>query len=252
MIVHNKSIKFRQVVPTDVKWMKHDFPSNQYMHDKTVKKQICWHHTASGVGVRGDIGHWSRNSARVATPIIVGHDGTLNQLFKSDLWAHHLGVKSHVFKKHGISNPYGMNTILNKLCLGIEIDNWGPLRYDERTDQFFAWPNDYGRGSGRSTVVAHDKVIELDVPYKGHKFYEIYTEESLEASMYLSAFWCIKYGINPDISNNKLFEVDVNALKGKNGIYTHASYRKDKYDLSPQPIVTEYMEGIKDIVEQYG
>jgi hypothetical protein len=263
-IIPNRSIKFRDIVPTRIKYNKIEFAKDQYINIPTDKKQICWHHTASGQGVRGDISHFANDPSRIATPIIVGA-GEINSLFSSKYWAHHLGIKMKYFKKYltdteydHLSNSRIQNRLLNERCIGIEIDNWGPVRLGA-DGQFYTWTNKYGLGDNprRNTIIGDDRIIEFSDKYKNKQYYEKYNEADLEASMYLSAYWCLFYGINPSLPScknefyNHMHEVNIDALGGKNGIYSHTSYRPDKYDLSPQPIVQEYMCGIEDIVKKF-
>jgi len=100
------------------------FPADQYYREVTDKSQVCLHHTVSGRGVKGDITWWETDPLRIATCMIIHHDGTPYQLFSSRFWGHHLGIKRAVFDKYGVQ---GSNTFLNMACIGIEIDSWGPL-----------------------------------------------------------------------------------------------------------------------------
>ena len=89
-----------------------DFAEDRYFSETFKKSSIVLHHTVSGPGIRGDIGTWLKNANRVATCIIIGVDGTPNQLFSSKFWAWHLGAGKATLDKHSI---------------GIKLDNWGPL-----------------------------------------------------------------------------------------------------------------------------
>ena len=51
--------------------IQHNFPSSQYVNERTTKRQIVLHHTASGPGVDGDINWWMKTPERVATHFII-------------------------------------------------------------------------------------------------------------------------------------------------------------------------------------
>ena len=40
--------------------IRHNFPATQYVRERTEKRQIVLHHTASGPGVDGDIAWWMK------------------------------------------------------------------------------------------------------------------------------------------------------------------------------------------------
>lgn len=61
--------------------ISHNFPDTQYLKERTVKRQIVLHHTASGPGVDGDINWWMRTPERVATHFIIDREGQVHQLF---------------------------------------------------------------------------------------------------------------------------------------------------------------------------
>ena len=207
------------------------FPATKYFADVVVKNQIVLHHTASGKGVDGDVNMFMK-PGRIATHFIIGSD-TIYQLFEEQYWAYHLGIKQSVFKnlKLPILN-------LNKTSIGIEIDNWGKLM--EINGEFRAWPNDYGRGSqmrkGKPIKVVLDtnEVVEYAKPFRGSQYYQKYTDFQLKATSNLIKQLASKHSI-PLNYNEDMWDVSLNALKNKPGIYTHVSYRSDKSDCHPQP-----------------
>jgi hypothetical protein len=41
-----------------------------------------------------------------------------------------------------------------------------------------------------------------------------------------------------------MWDLNDDALNGKNGIFTHVSYRADKSDMHPQPELVEMLKGL--------
>ena len=213
------------------KVVHHKFPEDQYYTEKTEKKQIVLHHTVSGQKPNGDIDWWKQTAARIATCIIVSRDGTIHTLYSSEHWAHHLGIKSWIFKKLNIPS-YGTNKKLNKAAIGVELDSWGGLI--KRNDKF------YGTGNKE---IHPDKVIDYGRSIRGFRYYEKYTEKQIDSVKYLLEYWHEKYKIPKDY-NPKMWELNEDALKGKRGIWTHVSFRPDKSDLHPFPPLIEMLKSL--------
>ena len=199
----------------------HDFPKNQYYLEVTPKNQIVLHHTVSGPGVGGDVNWWKQTPEHVATCVIVGRDGTINTLFSSKHWAHHLGIKTWIFKKWDVKS-YGQNKKLNKAAIGLELDSWGGLV--KRNGKFYHTGN---------REISADKVVDYGREIRGFRYYEKYTDQQIQSVVYLLKYWNKTYKIpikyNPDI-----WKMNTDALKGVPGVYTHVSYRPDKSDCHPQ------------------
>lgn len=198
------------------------FPDDQYVKEVTTKKQICIHHTASGEGIEGDVNWWKKTPERVATPFLIDRKGVIYQLFDEKYWAHHLGLK--------VAN----NTILNKQCIGIELDSWG-------------WLTDGKSYTG--TKVTAPTTSYAPAGWRGKNDFESYTPEQLKALGYLLAYLCKKHNISNEFKGLGIFEVDNRALSGQNGIFTHASYRADKTDCHPQPQFIDVLKNINDYCE---
>ena len=103
----------------------------QYVNKETKKVQIVLHHTAGNSSAPGVIKMWNTDDrGRIATCVVISgkglskdtYDGQIAQAFSSKKWAYHLGIKPDVFRAMGV--PYQQ---LDKVTIGIEICNWGPL-----------------------------------------------------------------------------------------------------------------------------
>lgn len=197
-----------------------DFPYSQYYRRKGNKKQIVLHHTVSGEGISGDVSWWIKTPERIAAAYIISRDGTIYQNFDDKYWAHHLGVKSKVFEKHGL-DPKGANAWLNINSIGIELDSWGGLKE----------LNEHG-------VV---DFVEYEKKYRGFKYFEAYTKRQIEELGKLLVYLCDKYGITKEYKSG-MWRASKKALSGESGIWSHTSFRSDKSDCHPQPTLIQILK----------
>ena len=201
---------------------------SQYMKEDVKKVQIVLHHTAGNSSGPATIKMWDADDrGKIATCVTISgkgqskdtYDGEICQAFSSKHWAYHLGIKPDVFRAKAV--PYQR---LDKIAIGIEICNWGPL--EKRGDRFFNYVN---------REVSKDQVCELEVPYKGHKYYHAYTDAQIESVRQLLVYWNEVHGIPLEYREKDMWDVSIVALRGVSGVFTHNSYRRDKSDISPQP-----------------
>lgn len=211
-----------------------DFPTSQYVQEKTRKTQIVLHHTVSGPGVSGDIGWWKSTSERVATHFVIDREGLIYQLFDLEHWAWHLGLTNAHFQKAHV--PYRK---LDPTSVGIEIDSWGFM--EKRADGTFT---PWGM-AGKARPVPADKVHEYCAAnlWRGKQYYEKYTPAQISALAKLLPWLCCELGI-PKQYNVDMWGLSANALSGKPGIWTHASYRPDKSDCHPQPELCKMLQNL--------
>lgn len=209
----------------------------QYFKEETKKVQIVLHHTAGNSSAPGTIKMWDADDrGRIATCVVISgkgiskdtYDGEICQAFSSKHWGYHLGLKQDVFKVKGL--PY---ISIDRLAIGIEICNWGPLK---------AVGGKYYNYVDRE--VSADQVCELEIPYKGFKFYHAYTDAQIQSVKELLLYWGELYNIDLTYKED-IWDLSIRALGGLNGVYTHNSYRKDKSDVSPQPKLIEMLKSLK-------
>jgi N-acetyl-anhydromuramyl-L-alanine amidase AmpD len=208
-----------------------DFPTDQYKASVKDKKQIYIHHTVSGDGVIGDINWWKTTPEDVATCVIIDRNGDIYQCFSSKYWAHHLGIKSTVFKSLDLTS---INTKLNQESIGIEIDSWGGLEKNTAGQ----WVSYTGK------VVPTDNVTEYPEGFRGYYGFEKYTEEQIEATRQLLKYWGGHYKIPLDYKGDALWDISKEALSGEEGVWTHVSVRPDKSDCHPQPELVQMLKGL--------
>jgi len=207
-----------------------DFPEDQYIPRETKKNQIVLHHTVSpNNSVKGDIASWVNSKPRIATCIIVGGDGTPYQLFSSKYWGYHIGIKAKVFKD--LNLPY---QLLDDNAIGIEIDSAGGLT--KREDG--KWYDAYGYH-----IPDYD-VVEYPEGYRGYYGFQKYTSMQIETVKELLLFWKDRYNISLEY-NEDMWDVSIDALKGKSGVWTHTSFRSDKSDCHPQPELVKMLKSLK-------
>lgn len=213
-------------------------PTDQYYREAVDKQQIYLHHTAGSPSPFGSINWWKSSSERVATAfILAGYedgkgkwtDGQIFQCFGSAYWAHHLGVKAKWLKPGSKTNTW-----LNKHSIGIEICNWGHLTL-KADGRFYTYTD---------RVVEENEVVELATPYKGHKYYQRYTDAQLENTGKLVKFLCNKYDIPSGFKGMSMFNVSAEAQKGEPGVWTHTSVRADKTDCFPQIELIQMLESL--------
>jgi N-acetyl-anhydromuramyl-L-alanine amidase AmpD len=225
------------------------FPVNQYYREEFAKKQIVIHHTASGRGIDGDFTHWLTTPGRIATAFIIGRDGTIYQLFSSKYWGHHLGIEAKFLLKKGFSDSKIRNGLLNKQSIAIEIDGWGALSY--QNGKYYSYTG---------SEVPESEVTKYAVPFKHIAssefntrtgvagkpayFYQSYSPEQLQAMKDLVEFLAKKFNI-PVTYIPDMWDVNLRALRGDEGVYTHVSYRDDKSDCHPQNELIETLKNLK-------
>ncbi len=201
--------------------------SNQYNHEEHPKRQIYLHHTAGGPSATNVAKFFNSQPGRVATAFIIGAKGTIVQCFSSKHWAYHLGLNQEVFTEAGVSYQS-----LDKISIGIEICNYGPLT--KRNGYYYNY---------LGARVDYTEVEFLDKKYKGHIYWQKYTDAQIESTRQLLVYLCGTYKIPRDYYAT-IFDIDKRALQGDRGIFTHNSVRKDKSDIYPCPRMIEMLKSL--------
>lgn len=203
-----------------MKITSHAFPENQYYKEITVKKGVVLHHTVSGDSVSGDIEWWKSTAERVATPIIIARDGEIHQLYSSQYWAHHLGIKKEHFSRFGLP---ALNTQRNKEFIGVELDSWGVLT--NKNSRYYSF-------SGKE--VSKENVVYYEKGFRGYQYFEKYTPAQINSLKGLLELWKERYGIPLAYKGDVMFDYNKRALSGESGVWAHVSFRPDKSDVHPQ------------------
>lgn len=221
------------------KIIQHRLDNGQFFEEEHPKYQFYLHHTAGNSNPFICIDGWNMNQDRIGTSFVIAgkpkqgetkyKDGDIVQCFSSKHWCYHLGVTKETFTKYGIKYQ-----VLDKISIGVELCSWGQLT--KQPDGNF---KNYVGG-----IIPIEDVIDLGTEYRGYRYYHAYSDAQLNSLRDLIIYICDKYNISKKY-NEGMFEVHQGCLNGTNGIWSHTSVRKDKYDLSPQPKLIQMLKSIE-------
>ncbi len=192
---------------------------DQYFKEKQLKNQIVLHHTAGSGNAENVIYGWNFNPEKVGTAYVIDSAGMVNLAFDPQYWAYHIGLKTN------------NNLNLNKHSIGIEVCNWGQLL--KKGDKYFNYIN---------KEVPENEVVQIS-KFRGFEYYHKYNDLQIESLRKLLLELCAKFSISKEY-NSDMWDISQNALNGKQGIYTHVSYRTDKNDMSPQFNLIEMLKNL--------
>lgn len=138
---------------------------------------IVLHYTASGgEDGQGDADYLSRASARASAHVVVGRNGSIDQIVPFNKKAWHAGVSSY----NGRDN-------VNDFSIGIEIDNWGWLT----------------NGKSHSGQVVPEQ-FRFSGTRSGHSQWEAYREEQLQAVKEVVQSICDNYPITDIVGHEDI------------------------------------------------
>ena len=225
-----------EIKPFDPLKMKRiNLNEGKYYQEVTPKSIIVLHHTESREDLRTDLETFANDPLRITPNIIILRDGTAHQLFSSSYWSHHIGLDKRIIKELGIEDFNSRNDTLEKSSISIELDNLGRL---EKLDT-----NRYRTVQGGIKTIDDSLVVEYSKPFKGFTHYESYTDEQLntlgELLLYFNQQLDIKIKFKED-----MFNFNMDALKGKKGLWTHGSFIQEKSDLHPDTKLVELLKKI--------
>ncbi|TYP75291.1 peptidoglycan recognition protein family protein [Aquimarina intermedia] len=205
--------------------------NNEWFPDYIEKDTIYLHHTAGLHRPDYTIDWWEKDSPpgkvyRVGTSFVIGRkalngdskwDSVTYRAFNEIYWCHHLGTK------------FSNNKQLNQKSIGIEICCLGPLVLED--NEF------YYKGNHRTIKVPANNVCTLESPWRGHLYFQKYTDAQIEECKRLILTLAFIFDIPlANISyNRKWFDLHQDAKDGKPGVWAHCNVRADKTDCFPQP-----------------
>lgn len=203
----NGSLKIEHI------WLK----KGQFVEIETMKTAIVLHHTAGRGKAENVISWWNSTKSREGTHYIIEKSGRIVQCIDEKFYAFHLGTR------------FSNNVQLNAQSIGIELVNWG-------------WIKDGKSYLGIKVPEAH--ILDLGFDWRGYRYFESYSDAQLDSAMRLIEAISKKWNISlkNDYSVDSWFEVNQRAKSGQGGLWTHASYRSDKTDCSPQPHLIARLE----------
>lgn len=212
-----------------MKIVKKHLTNGQYLTQSFEKFSQFLHHTVC-TNAMSAWRWWNSTPDRVGTPYIIDRDGTIIECFDPSLWAFHLGIK-------------GDDNFHEKHSVNIELVAAGQLYKVEGEYRFYPlYPN-----IRRYTTITEDQVYEFDKPWKGHKYWHIYTEAQLESLKWLLGKNMLEFpSLNMDNDLDKIFDYDPKVVKDHlHGLFTHGSVRKDKLDVFPYPPLIKALKELK-------
>jgi len=196
--------------------VKIPFGDDQYFKAVYPKEQIVLHHTVSNGSAQAVADYWESLDNRIGTPIVLDKEGVMHQLFSSRYYAGHIGNVQDEMKSFNL--PYRS---CSKTSIGVELVNMGGLK---KVDNKYI--NAYGTEYTGETV-------HYPNSYRGYNFFAKYPDKQIEGLRRLLIYWCNRYDI-PCNYNEDVWDVNIRALSGEKGVFTHTSFRDDKSDLHPQ------------------
>lgn len=215
----------------ELKIEKRFLPKGQYIEEITKKNQIVLHHTAGG-NSNGTIQHWLSSKDRTGTHFIIERDGTIIQTVPTECWLYHLYVGAPLnkvpreFKKK--------DKELNQKSIGIELCNYGQLK--KKGDKYYTIYNN---------EINKDRVYTLDKTFRGQEYFELYTLEQIESLRKLLLQLIKDNNIKLNQNYLDIFDINLEALSGKSGIFAHVSYRTtDKWDVYPNKELIQMLNNL--------
>jgi N-acetyl-anhydromuramyl-L-alanine amidase AmpD len=190
--------------------------------------QIVLHHTA-GSTAKGALEWWNSQSARTGTNYVIDKDGTVYEAVSPDNWIYGLGisVKSNAVNKAYKSPSYSM--AIEQLGIGIELVCEGELVVFENKPFYF---------EGGKKFLKEEDTITFDKPHRGYRTFAKYTQAQLDSMVELVLILKAKYPRIDTKYRDDIYDINLDALRGFPGIYSHVCYRtvnSGKTDCFPQP-----------------
>lgn len=177
-------------------------PKANYIPEKGSKSKIILMNTYNS-GMKHYDGWLTRMGGEYkhTTAFTIDRDGSIYQHFSPD-------YSGKIFDKP-----------IDETIIAISMVNLGYLRLDIGVDGFVTWLGDIYKG---------DRVVEKR--WRGHKFWEPYTDEQVESAIDLAKYLCKRYGI---VNNAVPHNTKMMGVKTFNGILCRSNFEKYYSDLSP-------------------
>ncbi|MBD0414870.1 N-acetylmuramoyl-L-alanine amidase [Oryzicola mucosus] len=164
-----------------------EFVKSPHISGKMTPEFLVIHYTASGPS--SDIAsYFSKPSAQVSAHLVITRNGTVKQCVPFNVIGWHAG-KSEWRDRSG-----NLHVGLNQNSIGIEIENWGPLK--RAGSGWVSWTGESVDGG---------KVIEAR-----HKFgapncgWEVFTDAQVEATINAAQAICDAYGIKEIVGHDDI------------------------------------------------
>ena len=204
-------------------------PRGEYFSGIQRKSGIAIHHTAGG-SAEASVRIWCRdhgNGGRpnlVGTAFIIGHDGTVFEIFNPTAWAFQFGLRW----------PAAARLAFERRFIGIEIASEGALI--EQDGELYC----FDRISSR-TRKPRDQALDAGHPYRGYRWFDRYEPAQIRSLGKLVDELCTRFEI-PRQYPEQPFEYYGDRLARFEGVIGHAMVRLDKTAPAPDPSLWQALE----------
>ena len=185
-------------------------PLAEYLQETHPKDLIVLHHTVGGTA-KSTFDYWRTDPRRVGTAYIVDRDGTIYEVFPSDRWCFHLGLK-------------GARGRVDMRSIGIEIASEGALTY--RDGKLYCFDVISPR-----TEFPKEKALDLGYIWRGYRYFDKYEMAQMDAVCELVSYLIQHFSI-PAVTPVEHTTFN-DRLRDFQGIIAHSHVRSDKSDVHP-------------------
>jgi hypothetical protein len=204
-------------------------PRGEYFPGIQRKSGIAIHHTVGG-SAEASVRIWCRDRSNggrpnlVGTAYIIGHDGTVFEIFSPTAWAYQFGLPW----------PAAARLAFERRFIGIEIASEGALI--EQDGELYC----FDRISSR-TRKPKDQAFDAGHAYRGYRWFDRYEPAQIKSLHNLVDELCTRFAI-PRQYPEQPFEYYGDRLAGFQGVIGHAMVRSDKTDPAPDPSLWQALE----------
>jgi hypothetical protein len=155
---------------------------------------------------------------------------------KSTTWNTYTITRDGIIYEH--YNPiYYTNFIgdidIDKKSVSVLLENMGPLYYNENNDNYYNDLNEKFDGDVENI---------FDKEWRGLKYYESYTKEQYNSTIFLCRLLCLELNINDDTYGHNAFEDNA---KFYNGIISRSNLDVNIIDLNPSFDFKKFLKDLK-------
>jgi N-acetyl-anhydromuramyl-L-alanine amidase AmpD len=206
-------------------------PKNQYVGKRKKAISQIYIHFTEGGSVSGCINTWKSNSDKIATNFILDKNGDIYCVMPEDSWAYQLGIR---FKSNKIDDKFKTkewSDNIEQMAIGVEVVNEGSVKKNSKGFYF----------EGGDRYIEVSQTVRLPMSHRGYFDYVDFTDEQYKSLEKLLHYLTDKYNIPKNYTNP--FSVNLNALNGVPGIFTHVCVRHpDKNDCAPLPKLVKLLK----------
>ena len=194
---------------------RYRLPESNYNKVKSTKSKVMFQNSYNA-GMNHHTGWLTRVNGQYknTTAYTIDKDGTIYQHFNPD-------YSGRIFDRK-----------VDETIIAITMVNLGYLKLDTDIDSFITWLGDIYKG---------DKVVEKR--WRGHKFWEPYTDEQKEAAVELAKYLCDRFTIG---NNTVTHNIRLDAPNTFSGVMYRSNFNKHYSDLSPAWDFEQFKENMEN------